>query len=178
MSSEVNQTEEVMPQDGDNGQEELSVEKLQSQLAQEQKKAADFEERWKRSFADFQNLKRRTDNERSTLSTEAREKLLVKILPIVDDFERALQNLPENLKSEPWISGVNLIEKKLKTLLDQEGVNEVPSKDAEFDPRVHEAVGHDDDSTGEKDYVSEVYQKGYRMGDKVIRPAMVRVARR
>ena len=178
MSSEINQTEEVFDGNADGATPEVSVEELQKQLEEERKKSAEYLDSYQRSRADFLNLKRRTENERATLSAEAREKLLVRLLPIVDDFERALQNLPEGLKNEPWISGVSLIEKKLKTLLEQEGVSEVPAKDAEFDPRVHEAVQHDEESQGEKDYVAEVYQKGYKMGDKVIRPAMVKVARK
>ncbi len=175
MSSEINQMDEVLEPENSS---QASVEELQRLLSEEKKKGAEYQESWKRAIADFQNLKRRTDNDRTTLGSEAREKLLVRILPIVDDFERALQNVPENLKGEPWLNGVNLIEKKLKTLLDQEGISEIPSKDADFDPRVHEAVQHDEDSQGSKDYVAEVYQKGYQMGGKVIRPAMVKVGRR
>lgn len=178
--SDINQTEEVLDQNADGTaqeQSQASVEELQKLLAEEQKKAADFKDRWQRSFADFQNLKRRTDNERASLSSEAREKLLVKILPIVDDFERALQNVPEEMKNTPWLNGVSLIEKKLKTLLDQEGVAEIPSLNEEFNPRLHEAVQHTE-TEGDKDFVAEVYQKGYKMGDKVIRPSMVRVERR
>ena len=178
MSSEINQTEEVFDGNADGAAPEISVEELQKQLEEERKKSAEYLDSYQRSRADFLNLKRRTENERATLSAEAREKLLVRLLPIVDDFERALQNLPEGLKNESWINGVSLIEKKLKTLLEQEGVSEVPAKDTEFDPRVHEAVQHDEESQGEKDYVAEVYQKGYKMGDKVIRPAMVKVARK
>ncbi|NWJ98340.1 MAG: nucleotide exchange factor GrpE [Chloroflexi bacterium] len=180
VSSEPNQdqVEEVVDQKSNSILVDPTAEDLQLQLVEEQRKSAEYLESCQRLRADFLNLKRRTENERASLSTEARERLLVRILPIVDDFERALQSLPEGLKSEPWINGINLIEKKLKNLLDQEGVSELPAKEAEFDPRFHEAVQHDEDTSGKQDYVAEVYQKGYRMGDKVIRPAMVKVARR
>ncbi len=178
MSSDINQAEELNQQEV-NGEtaEDLSFEQLQRQLAEEQKKAVEYLDSFQRARADFQNLKRRTDNERLTLSSEVREKLLVKLLPIVDDFERALQNVPEALQNEPWINGVSLIEKKLKTLLDQEGVSVIDATNAEFDPRLHEAVQHDD-LGGTTDYVAATYAKGYRMGDKVIRPAMVKVERK
>jgi molecular chaperone GrpE len=95
----------------------------------------------------------------------------------VDDFERALLNVPENLKGEAWLNGVNMIEKKLKSFLEQENVSEIPAEGQEFDPRVHDAVHRDEESTGEKDVVQAVYQKGYKLGDKVIRPAVVKVGR-
>ncbi len=156
---------------------EMSVEGMRQMLAEEQKKAAEYLESWQRSRADFMNLKRRTENERLTLNAEAREKLLMKVLPVVDDFERALQHLPENLKSEPWVGGVTMIEKKLKTLLDQENVSEIPAEGKEFDPHLHQAVQRDEEGEGDKDVVTAVYQKGYKLGDKVIRHAVVKVGR-
>jgi molecular chaperone GrpE len=158
-------------------QEEISVEELKQQLAEEQKKTATHYDSFVRARADYENLKRRTEAERVKLNTEIREKVLVKILPVVDDFERALQNVPENLKGEAWLSGVNLIEKKLKSFLEQENVSEIPAEGQEFDPRVHDAVHRDEESSGDKDIVQAVYQKGYKLGDKVIRPAAVKVGR-
>ncbi|MBN9387776.1 MAG: nucleotide exchange factor GrpE [Chloroflexi bacterium] len=158
-------------------QEELSVEELKQQLAEEQKKTATHYDNFVRARADYENLKRRTEAERAKLNSEIREKVLVRILPVVDDFERALQNVPENLKGEAWLNGVNMIEKKLKTFLEQENVSEIPAEGQEFDPRVHDAVHRDEESTGDKDVVQAVYQKGYKLGDKVIRPAVVKVGR-
>lgn len=158
-------------------QTEVSVEDLQQQLADEQKKAQASYDSYVRARADYENLKRRTEAERVKLNSEIREKVLVKILPVVDDFERALQNVPENLKGEAWLNGVNMIEKKLKTFLEHENISEIPAEGADFDPRVHDAVHRDEDSTGEKDVVQAVYQKGYKLGDKVIRPAVVKVGR-
>lgn len=182
MSEETNNTQDVNAtgQSEDNGAvglEELSVEQLRQKLEEEQKKSAEYLDSWQRSRADFVNLKRRTEIERNNLSAEARERIILKILPIVDDFERALQTLPEDLKNAPWISGVTLIEKKLKTLLDQEGIAEIPAEGQEFDPRFHDAVQRDEESEGEKDVVAAVYQKGYKLGDRVIRPAVVKVGR-
>ncbi len=159
------------------GQEEVSVELLQQQLVEEQKKSATSYDNFVRARADYENLKRRTEAERLKLNAEIREKMLVKILPVVDDFERALQSLPENLKSEAWINGVNMIEKKLKNFLEQENVSELPAEGQEFDPRFHDAVQRDEESSGDKDVVQAVYQKGYKLGDKVIRPAVVKVGR-
>jgi molecular chaperone GrpE len=184
VSSETNTNEETINAPGQNDSanttaqvEEVSVEQLRQQLADEQKKSAEYLDSWQRSRADFLNLKRRTEQERVNLSAEARSKIIIKLLPVVDDFERALQTIPEAFKNEPWINGITLIEKKLKTLLDQENVTEIPAEDQEFDPRVHEAVQKDEDGEGDKEYVTAVYQKGYKLGDKVIRAAVVKVGR-
>ncbi len=186
MSTEINTNEEAVnsseppvstePTNG-SGAEGSSVEQLRQLLTDEQKKAAEYLDSWQRSRADFLNLKRRTEQERASLNAEARTKLLIKILPVVDDFERALQTMPESLKNEPWMNGVALIEKKLKTLLDQENVVEIPAEGLEFDPRFHEAVQKDEDGEGDKEVVTAVYQKGYKLGDKVIRAAVVKVGR-
>jgi molecular chaperone GrpE len=155
-----------------------SVEELKKLLAEEQKKTLEMTENWQRSRADFLNLKRRTEIERANLTSEAKEKILLRVLPVVDDFERAISSKPEALKDEPWVSGVMMIEKKLKTLLEQEGVTEVDSLDANFDPRFHDAVQQDDETSGNTEYVMSVFQKGYKLGDKVIRPAAVKVGHR
>ncbi|HEX2913550.1 MAG TPA: nucleotide exchange factor GrpE [Chloroflexia bacterium] len=160
-----------------NGAADLSVEELRQKLDEAQKSAAEFKDSMLRARADFANLKRRTEQERANLSAEAREKLLLRIIPVVDDFERALQNVPDNLKGEPWINGVTMIEKKLKTLLEQENVSEIPAEGQEFDPRYHEAV-QQEDGEGDKEVVTAVYQKGYKLGDKVIRAAVVKVGRK
>jgi molecular chaperone GrpE len=183
---EENQMEDT-PKDGVAGaeatgtiesNEEVTVETLQAKLAEEQKKSSEYLESWKRSQADFVNLKRRTEIEKTNWSNEIRERILLRVLPVVDDFERALASMPETLKGEPWINGVNLIEKKLKTVLEQEGVSQIEAQGANFDPRFHDAVQQDDSGDGNQEYVAEVYQKGYKMGDRVIRPAAVKVGRR
>lgn len=156
----------------------LSVEELQSRLEQEQKQSKEYLDAFQRARADFLNLKRRTDQERTTISADARERMILRVLPIVDDFERALANVPENLKGEPWVNGVNMIEKKFKTLLEQENITELPALNTEFNPHLHDAVQRDEDAEGEKDWVTDVYQKGYKMGDKVICHAVVKVGRK
>lgn len=175
--TEANAATATQPNDGSD-LENASPEQLRQLLQQERQKSNEYLEDYKRARADFVNLKRRTDNERNTISLEARERLILRVLPIIDDFQRAVSNVPENLKSEPWVNGVTLIENKLKKLLDQEGITEIPAENTEFNPHLHEAVYRDEEAQGERDWVSEVYQKGYKMGDKVIRHAMVKVGRK
>ncbi len=184
MSTETNSNEEVLtPMDTETTEsgvpvaEGTSIEQVRQLLVEEQQKSASHLDSYQRARADYENLKRRTQAEKTTLNAEARERILVKLLPVVDDFERALQSVPENLKNEPWLNGVSMIEKKLKTLLDQEAVAEIPSLGEEFNPRFHEAVHKDEDGEGDKDVVTAVYQKGYKLGDKVIRAAVVKVGR-
>jgi molecular chaperone GrpE len=157
---------------------ERTAEELEKLLAEEQHKSLEYLDALQRAQADFRNLKRRTENERATLADETREKVIKKILPVVDDFERALQTVSEDMKNAPWVTGVQLVEKKLKSFLESERVTEIPSLDQDFNPNLHEAVQIDEDSSGSKEYVSEVYQKGYKLGDKVIRPAVVKVSKR
>jgi molecular chaperone GrpE len=158
--------------------DEATPEELRQMLEETRKRATESDEGWKRARADFLNLKRRTEQERGSLSAEAREKLIMKFLGVVDDFELALKHMPENLKEDSWVNGVVQIEKKLKKLLDSEMVSEIPALDQEFNPHLHYGVQRDDEGEGDKEVVTDVYQKGYKMGDKVIRPAMVKVGRK
>ena len=156
---------------------EPTVDELKAQLEQLQKQADELRDNWQRARADYANLKRRTDAEAGDLRLRANEAILKRLLPSVDDFERARLHLPQEFVGNAWIEGVMAIERKLKTVLEQSGVVEIPSENQEFDPKVHEAVAHDDNGAG-KDWVAEVYQRGYKLGDSVLRPAMVRVGRK
>jgi molecular chaperone GrpE len=134
-------------------------------------------EGWQRARADFTNYKKRMERELS----ESREKTaldtLVKILPIVDDFERAVQNIPADLSQNPWVSGTALILKKFEKLLDEYQVTIIDPVGQPFDPHQHEAVGMDDPVEGiASGHVTVTLQKGYISGERVLRPALVRVA--
>ena len=131
---------------------------------------------WQRSLAEFTNYKRRTTKELS----EARERgaldALGQVLPILDDFERAIDNVPDDLQDNPWISGTSLILKKMQKVMDEYKVSVIDPVGEEFDPNLHEAIGMDDDTDYDSGVVTVTLQKGYKSGDKVLRPALVRVA--
>src|SRR5690606_14449053 len=123
----------------------------------------------------FQNYRRRVEHERLEQQRVATGNVLVKLLPIVDDFHRAMEAIPEDQRNE-WFEGVALIQRKLERFMQDEGVTEIAALGQAFDPNFHEAVGVDSDTEAESGTVTQVLQRGYRHGDRVLRPAMVRVA--
>ena len=153
------------------------LEALRSQLEEQQARADRCLANWQRAEADLANLRRRTEQERAELARFANASLIAKLLPIVDDFDRAIEAMPQKEGLESWIEGVKLIDHKLRSLLEQEGVTAIEALGREFDPHVHEAVLRED-GEGDVDVVVEELQKGYRLHDRVLRPAMVKVGRR
>jgi molecular chaperone GrpE len=151
---------------------------LQAEIERLKAEAAANLEGWQRERAEFANFKRRSEAERSQLVFLTGVKIIEKMLPIIDDFDRAIANLPDELKGNGWIEGVSLTRRKLIGLLEGEGVKpiEVNPGDA-FDPTVHEAVTHEESEQFESGHIIAELQKGYRIEDRVIRPALVRVAR-
>ncbi|HUF53472.1 MAG TPA: nucleotide exchange factor GrpE [Dehalococcoidia bacterium] len=127
-------------------------------------------ENWRRAEADFQNFKRRAEQERSETTRFAGASLIINLLPIVDDFERAFQSLDGHIAGMTWFDGVRLIYRKLIALLENSGVRPILTEGETFDPRFHEAVAHIE---GEENKVISEVQRGYMLHDRVLRPAMV-----
>ena len=157
-----------------NVQAEESVEALKAQLAQEKERAEANLASWQRSAADFQNYKRRIEQEREELARLANAALIINLLPLMDDLERALQSVDTRLAGMTWLDGLRLIHRKFQALLDMNGVTEIEADGQDFDPNVHEAVTF---GPGEDNKVIAVVQKGYRLGGRVLRPAMVVVGK-
>jgi len=147
---------------------------LEAQLAEEREKAQSYLASWQRAAADYQNFKRRVDQEREELARLANAALIINLLPIVDDLERALENVDARLAGLTWLDGVRLIHRKFQALLEMSGVTEIAADSEAFDPNVHEAVMFGD---GEDGKVIGVVQKGYKLGGRVLRPAMVVVGK-
>ena len=143
---------------------------LEDQLAREKERAESYYASWQRAAADYQNFKRRVDQERSEYTQIANASLLINLLPIVDDLERALENVDAHLAGLTWLDGVRMIHRKFQALLEMIGVAEIPADGQDFDPNVHEAVMY---AEGEAGKVLNVAQKGYLLGGRVLRPAMV-----
>jgi len=147
---------------------------LKAQLEEEKKKAEGYLANWQRTAADFQNYKRRTEQERQEVALFANAALIINILPVLDDLERALGNVDARLAGLTWVDGVRLIHRKLQAILEASGVKDIQTGGQDFDPRYHEATMFGDGEEGK--VVSEV-QRGYMLGDRVLRPAMVIVGR-
>lgn len=139
-------------------------------VAEANAKADEYHRNWQRSAADFINYKRRVEQERGEMARLASAALIINILPIYDDLDRAAHNVDANLAGLNWVQGVIAIQKKFGSLLESMGVSEVSAEGQQFDPSLHEAVGR---QPGEEGKVLHVVQKGYQLGDRVIRPAMV-----
>jgi molecular chaperone GrpE len=141
-----------------------------------QKQAKDYFDGWQRERADFNNYKRRVEREMKDNQQNATSATLIALLPILDDFERAMANLPEEMKGQPWLEGIAAIQRKFMKLLDDSGITIIDPVGEVFDPNRHEALGTDVGSNVESGHITVTLQKGYANGDRVLRPALVRVA--
>jgi molecular chaperone GrpE len=129
-----------------------------------------------RERADFANYRRRNEAERADFARFAKTELITKLLDVVDDFDRALASVPEELRDEPWVEGMRHVERKLRDILISEGLEEVGSAGKPFDPYLHEAIGHVESDAPEGTVVDEI-RKAFKLHDRVIRPALVTVAK-
>ncbi len=141
-----------------------------AELAAEREKAETYYKNWQRSAADFINYKRRIEQERGESARFAGAALVINLLPVFDDLDRAVSTVDANLAGLNWVQGVVAIHKKFGLLLQAMGVTELAAEGLQFDPSLHEAVSS---QPGPEGKVLHVVQKGYALSDKVIRPAMV-----
>ena len=158
--------------------EEVSeLEALRQELEKAKAQAAEYLDGWQRARAEFANYKKRHEQERTELFKLANTTLITRLLPIFDDFERAFQTLPRNLLSLTWIDGVVLIYRKLQAILEAEGLTLMEAEGQSFDPLVHEAVTYEESEEHQEGQIIGEVQRGYKLGDRVLRPALVRVAK-
>ena len=130
-----------------------------------------------RTAAEFKNYRTRMDRERRELSDYATSEILMELLPIIDNFERALQ-APAGADADAFRKGVELIHKQMFDLLRKRGVTPIDALGSDFDPNVHQAVIHEASDDHREGEVMQELQRGYRLGDRLLRPAMVKVAKR
>lgn len=152
------------------------VEALQQALAEEKEKAEKYLTNWQRSQANLENYIKHAEQEQSETVEFANRVLVLDLLPILDDFERALTSLPVELDDEKqnWTKGVELIYNKFKTILEAQGLSEIKAKGEYFDPYFHEATGQ---LEGEEGIIMEEIRKGYTFKKKLLRPSMVMIGR-
>ncbi len=144
------------PEEQNNGPElgiaRIEIKELRQALTEEKEKAEKYLANWQRAQADFVNYKRRAEQEKDELGKYANSALILKLLPFLDDLERALASAPPELAEVNWVSGIRLIERKLLTSLESQGVSIIKALGEPFDPRFHEAIRQD---TGEEGIVIE-----------------------
>lgn len=141
------------------------------------RKTDEFSDGWQRERAEFANYRKRVERDREMERQNSKLDIIKKYLAVHDDFERAMKNLPPEGLQAAWLDGLKLIDQKLKNLLEGEGIAPIPAENAAFDPALHEAISHEENPDFESGQIIEVVQKGYTIGDRVIRPALVRVAK-
>ena len=141
-----------------------------------QQRIEELTEALKRERADAVNLRRRYETEITSLRSSVKASVITELLPVIDNFERALKHVPADLKDNDYVKGVRAVVKQFEQTLEQMGVQRIKTVGEQFDPHLHEAVGAEE-GEGEREVVSEELQAGYRLGDEVVRHAMVKVGR-
>lgn len=141
-------------------------------LAEEKKRAEEYLASWQRAQADFINYKRRAEQERVEFNSYANANLVLGILPVLDDLQRAIEAIPEKFAKHEWVEGVKLVERKFLTSLEGQGVKPILALGMAFDPKLHEAIRHE---KGKEGMVIAEYQKGYMLNDRLLRPSRVAV---
>jgi len=169
---EAKADEKAGEQAGSEAEAEPEEKKEEAELSPEEQES----ERYMRLMAEFQNFKRRAAKEKSDIHAFANERLIGDLLPVMDNFERALETETEDI--EGYAKGMQLIFEQMKTALEKAGLKEIEALGLDFDPNVHNAVMTDNTEEYENDKISKVLQKGYKLNDKVIRPSMVAVNKR
>jgi molecular chaperone GrpE len=154
-------------------QTEPDLAELERQLTEAQSQAAEYKDGWQRSVADFQNYRRRVEAEKAETYQTAVGSIIKRYLPVLDDMERAMGSRPADLN---WADGVELICRKLQTILEAEGLKRIEAEGQKFDPNFHEAISQEPAEGVESGTVIAIVRNGYMLGERVIRPAMVRVA--
>ncbi len=153
---------------------EIVQQNLVEELEQERIRSSEYLDQAQRTRAELINYRRRMEQEMQTVRRFAAENLISRILPVIDDFQRANEAVPAEERDTPWVQGMRLIERKMWSILEAEGVKPIEAVGKPFDPSMHEAVSLDSDGG---DTVVEEFQRGYMLHDRTIRPAMVRVGR-
>jgi molecular chaperone GrpE len=166
-------TEEEITLSQEIEQSQAEIQALKNDLEAAQAKAAENLDGWQRAQAEFVNYKNRMQRDQELVRASMKGDIMRRVLPVLDDLERALANRPE---MDPWADGLELIARKFQSILEAEGLVKILAQGQAFDPNFHEAISHEPSDTVESGHVIEVVQNGYMLGDRVIRPAMVRVA--
>jgi len=153
------------------------IEQLRTELQATTAKADEYLAGLQRERAEFSNYRRRTSEEREAMLGLAGEDLIRKVLAIADDFDLAIDNRPAELAGNGWVDGVTAIDRKLRALLESEGVRQVEAQPGKpFDPREHEAIVNVPGTGHAEGEIVDVIRRGYKLRDRVLRPALVAVA--
>lgn len=169
--SKLDQLDEL----GDSVQEDITD--LKKELEEIRLKSEEYLEGWQRARAEFANFRKRVDRDREQTHRLAAGNVIRSFLEVIDDLERALKNRPAEGEGAVWAGGIELIYRKFLRALESQGVVPMQVEGETFDPNLHEAITHEESPDHESGEIIEVVQTGYMIGDRVLRPALVRVAK-
>ncbi|MEK4222956.1 MULTISPECIES: nucleotide exchange factor GrpE [Bacillus] len=177
LSEQVAEQSEESPENGDNVQEEnqTDIEKQKQKIKELETKLEEAENRYLRLLADFENYRRRVNIEKQASEKYRAQSLISDLLPVLDNFERALQVTVSDEQAKSLLQGMKMVYNGVLEALKKEGLEEIEAAGKEFDPNIHQAVMVANDETVGPNIVVEELQKGYKLKDRVIRPAMVKV---
>ena len=182
-SSELNdnlQSEDVIEADVREIEDTIHTseeESIEEQVKRLQTEAEEYLDGWQRARAEFANFKKRTQRDAEHARERIAGEIITHFLGVKDDIERALSRAPETDDFQEWTLGIELIHQKLQALLDAEGVELIEAEGERFDPNFHEAVSFEESEDHEEGLIIDITQPGYKLGERVLRPAMVRVAK-
>lgn len=153
----------------------LSAAELQQRMQQIEQESASYKDQYLRTAAEMKNYKRRVEQDRVDLIRNAGVSVLMKMLPILDDFDLAIEHVPDEIANSPWFNGIKLVQSKLQTVIEGEGVRPIQALGQRFDPNFHEAVMHEAAGPEQAGKVTAELRRGYVLNDRVLRPTMVKV---
>jgi molecular chaperone GrpE len=185
MTSEADETQVFNQPSSDDKEtydyETLPVEEqiadLRKDLEEARKEIDQNRDQAQRAQAELQNFRRRADEDRISQQQYSNSRLLMKLLPVVDELELAVNHVDHGASQHPWAEGVKLIQRKIGNLLESEGVSKIETVGVQFNPSEHEAVGTEESTKYPPGHIVEVVRNGYRLHERVIQPAQVVVAR-
>lgn len=168
-NQEVNEEKEMLD---DKSKE---IEELRQKLSDKENECQSYVDLLKRTMADFDNFRKRTQKEKETIYTDGFVDAIKELLPVLDNLERAVAHVGDN-ESSPLVEGIQMTLKLFKDTLQKMGVEEIKSEGEKFDPNYHNAIMHVQDENYDENIIVEVFQKGYKYKDKIIRYSLVKVA--
>ena len=171
----VEEAEEAVAEEPETEKEKGSFFKKKEKKDKKDEKIEELTDRVRRQMAEFDNLRKRTEKEKTQMFETGAKSIVEKILPVVDNFERGLAAVTEEEKGTPFVEGMEKIYKQMMTVLEEAGVKPIEAVGQEFDPNLHNAVMHVEDEEFGENIIAE-FQKGYTYRDSVVRHSMVKVA--
>jgi molecular chaperone GrpE len=172
-----------MAQEQGNGLEQERQEQIEStaaletKLTEEKKRADEYLDNWRRTAAEFQNFKRRAEKDKADYAQYANQRLLKRLLDVLDSFDAGFKAIPEQFKNEPWVEGMRAVERQMLQILEQEGVTPIDAQGKDFDPNFHEAMFYEPSPGASDGQIVSEMQRGYMLHDRVLRPSRVKVAK-